>query len=514
MLMNINMDDTIVAISTPVGEGGIGIVRLSGPEAISIVRKIFRAKGGRDIKNAPNFTLHYGHIIEPDEKQQTTGGLKQSEDTYTNLKEVLGNSSEAIRPEAGTERGTRTDASAFFPRIIDEVLVTVMRAPKTYTRQDVVEINCHGGIVPLKKVMDLTLRYGARLAGPGEFTQRAFLNGRIDLCQAEAVLDVIRARTDEALSVAVAQLDGRVSDEINRIRNNLLDILAQVEAAIDFPEEDLEIYSEVDLLRKLKEIVCELNRILDTAQPGIILRQGIMAVIVGRPNVGKSSLMNAILKKDRVIVTPVPGTTRDAVEEMANIKGVPVRVVDTAGLRPTEDEVEKESVERSRSYLGLADLVLLVFDITEDLNQEDLYIIDEIKRQKKKTIVVLNKIDRPARLTIEQVQRFFEEEPVVRTSATRMDGLNRIEEAISDLVWQGKIRAKDEVLLSNMRHKEAIEKSLKNLASACGAVEEHASPEFPALDIKETLDNLGLIVGQTTTEDLLDRIFSNFCIGK
>lgn len=490
--MKINLDDTIVAISTPVGEGGIGIVRLSGPEAISIVRKIFRPRHGEDIKDVPNFTLHYGHIVGPSPK--TTGA------------------EEKAHPAPGNRQVKNTNASS--SEVIDEVLVTVMRAPRTYTRQDVVEINCHGGMVPLKKVMDLTIRYGARVARPGEFTQRAFLNGRIDLCQAEAVLDTIRAKTDEALSLAMSQLEGRLSEEINRIRDRLLDLQAQVEAAIDFPEEDIEIYSEIDLVHRLKELAFDLRHLLDTAQTGIVLRQGIMAVIVGRPNVGKSSLMNAILKQDRVIVTPIPGTTRDAIEETANIKGIPVRMVDTAGLRATEDAVEKEGVARSRSCLAVADLVLAVFDSTEDLSEEDMYIINEIKKQNKKTVVVLNKIDRPARVNVDQIKKFFDGEPIVKVSATQMVGLDQIEEAISDLIWQGRVRAKDEALLSNLRHKEAVENAHKNLLAACSAVEQRMSAEFIALDIKEALDNLGLIVGQTTTEDLIERIFSNFCIGK
>ena len=484
--MKINLEDTITAISTPLGEGGIGIVRLSGPEAITIVARIFRPKNGQDITRADSFTIHYGHIIMPPELDLPQGSVDK--DSLSSSERKGG--------------------------IIDEVLVTIMRAPRTYTRQDVVEINCHAGIVPLKKIMDLTLVCGARIAEPGEFTQRAFLNGRLDLCQAEAVLDVIQARTDEALSLAVKQLKGRLSDQINDIRDKLLDMQAQVTSAVDFPEEDLQIYSETNLGEELKEVRAKLKHILSFSQAGMILRQGIMAVILGRPNVGKSSLMNAILKQDRVIVTPVPGTTRDAIEEVANIKGIPVRIVDTAGLRSAGDQVEEHGINRAREYLAQADLVLLVFDAGQSLNQEDLDIIADVKKQKKKTIVVLNKIDQPLKLDINKLKGFLKTAPIVKTAAIKMKGINDIEDAVSALVWQGQVRAKDEVLVSNLRHKQALEQALKNLTSACSALEQKLSAEFISLDIKEALDNLGLIVGQTTTEDLLEHIFSNFCIGK
>ena len=289
---------------------------------------------------------------------------------------------------------------------------------------------------------------------------------------------------------------------------------AQVTSAVDFPEEDLQIYSETNLGEELKEVRAKLKHILSFSQAGMILRQGIMAVILGRPNVGKSSLMNAILKQDRVIVTPVPGTTRDAIEEVANIKGIPVRMVDTAGLRSAGDQVEEHGINRAREYLAQADLVLLVFDAGQSLNQEDLDIIADVKKQKKKTIVVLNKIDQPLKLDIDKLKGFLKTAPIVKTAAIKMKGINDIEDAVSALVWQGQVRAKDEVLVSNLRHKQALEQALKNLTSACSALEQKLSAEFISLDIKEALDNLGLIVGQTTTEDLLEHIFSNFCIGK
>ncbi len=517
--MKINLEDTITAISTPLGEGGIGIVRLSGPEAITIAARIFRPKNGQDITRADSFTIHYGHIIIQEKLDLNNNPVGKRKKMSGKHKKIYGVPGEEV---------------------IDEVLVTVMRAPRTYTRQDVVEINCHAGIVPLKKIMDLTLVCGARIAEPGEFTQRAFLNGRLDLCQAEAVLDVIQARTDEALSLAVKQLKGRLSDQINDIRDKLLDMQAQVTSAVDFPEEDLQIYSETNLGEELKEVMVKLKHILSFSQAGMILRQGIMAVILGRPNVGKSSLMNAILKQDRVIVTPVPGTTRDAIEEVANIKGIPVRMVDTAGLRSAGDQVEEHGINRAREYLAQADLVLLVFDAGQSLNQEDLDIIAEVKKQKKKMIIVLNKIDQPLKLDIDKLKGFFtvqeslkcfsdygksqiqviaegdflETAPIVQTSAIKMEGINDIEDAVSVLVWQGRVKAKDEVLVSNLRHKQALEQALKNLTSACSALEQKLSAEFISLDIKEALDNLGLIVGQTTTEDLLEHIFSNFCIGK
>ncbi|MCK4649237.1 tRNA uridine-5-carboxymethylaminomethyl(34) synthesis GTPase MnmE, partial [bacterium] len=337
-------DDTIVAVSTPIGEGGIGIVRLSGRDSMRIADRIFLSSDKMKPSRFKTHTVHYGHIV--DNSIQKTGDreLKKKKDKY----------------------------------VIDEVLLTVMRAPRTYTREDIVEINCHGGITALRKVLALLVKNGARLAEAGEFTKRAFLNGRLDLTQAEAVLDVIKAKTDAALKVSLNQLEGELSKEIKSTRVEIIDILADVEAEIDFTEEDIETGAERDWLKKIKGAKKRLQKLVDTYHDGTILREGITAVICGRPNVGKSSLMNLLLRKNRVIVTHIPGTTRDAIEETANIRGVPIKLVDTAGIREDKDVVEKEGIEKSHQYLSRADLALCMLDGGERLKKEDRNLLKKI----------------------------------------------------------------------------------------------------------------------------------------
>jgi len=347
-------EDTIVAISTPVGEGGIGIVRLSGKDSIKIANRIFISSDGRKVSEFKTHTIHYGYIIEKsprhqDTKSQVTG----------NRKPITVHRKPNIRQE-----------------VIDEVLLTVMKAPRTYTREDVVEINCHGGMIALRRILELIVEVGARVAEPGEFTKRAFLNGRLDLTQAEAVLDLIRAKTDVALRTSINQLEGELSREINSMRDIIIDISASMEAMIDFPEEDIEIDTTRSWLKKIKIARKKLESLRDTYHDGAILKDGIMAVICGRANVGKSSLMNLLLKRDRVIVTPIPGTTRDAIEDEVNIKGIPIRLVDTAGFGKRTGIVEKKGVEKSHLYLSNADLILCVLDGSEKLKKDDIRLLN------------------------------------------------------------------------------------------------------------------------------------------
>jgi tRNA modification GTPase len=440
-------------------------VRLSGKKAVSIADKIFVSKQKLKPFQFKSHTLNYGHIISDNKKE-----------------------------------------------IIDEVLLSVMRSPKTYTKEDIVEINCHGGIVPLKKILELVLKNGARLALPGEFTKRAFLNGRLDLAQAEAVLDIIQSKTESSLKVALNQLEGHLSKEVRQIKDEILDIYAQIEASIDFPDEDIEIFSEANILSQLKKVEKKIDALLNTAGAGLVFRQGILTVICGKPNVGKSSLLNALLRQERAIVTPIPGTTRDTIEEIVNIKGVPLRMVDTAGIAPANNLVEEEGINRSQRCLKQADLTLLVLDGSQTISKEDKKLLEQV--EKKKTVVVINKIDLPLKLKLNGYKKYLKNKKIVRISATQKKNLSSLEKAISDLVWQGKISSSDEILLSNVRHGQALREALEAIRRAEKTIKEKMSLEFVAVDIKESLDNLGLIVGETATEDLLDKIFEKFCIGK
>lgn len=464
-------NETIVAISTPIGEGGIGIVRLSGSKALSIADKIFVSKSRSKPSRFKSFTTHYGQI------------------------------------QSDTKDSKRSKAE-----IIDEVILTVMRKPKTYTREDIVEINCHSGIVPLKAILDLTIMRGARLAEPGEFTKRAFLNGRVDLTQAEAVLDIIKAKTDASLKVALSQLKGSLSQEVRRIRDNILKILVHIEASLDFPQEDIEIIVKNDLLKKVLKIKLELERLLDTASKGMIFRNGVSAVICGRRNVGKSSLLNALLRQPRAIVSSLAGTTRDSIEERLSIEGIPLTLVDTAGIAKTDNSVEKEGVNRSYNYINQADLILLVLDNGQPLLDEDKKIIEEIGS--KTTITVVNKIDLPRKINLVGLQKLLPEKRIVYISATKKVGLDSLEKMIAGVIWGGKVIPSAGALVTNLRHKNALRKSLKNIEHSIRSIKKDYSPEFIALDIGQAKDALGEIVGEVLVEDLLDKVFSEFCIGK
>jgi len=480
-MFNLNLSDTIAAISTPIGQAGIGIVRLSGKKSLSIADKIFMGKDGKKTSKFKTYTTHYGWIISQCANKPIS----------------------RLNRQIGKSANRRTE-------IIDEVILTVMRAPRSYTKEDIVEINCHSGIVPLKKILDLVLNQGARLAQPGEFTKRAFLNGRIDLAQAESVLDIIRAKTELALRVSFNQLKGDLSKQVQDLRNHLLDIIANLEASIDFPEEDVDTISYAQLLKRIEKNENALTRLLDSARGGKILREGMSVVICGRPNVGKSSLLNALLGEERAIVTPIPGTTRDTIEEIINLEGAPLKIVDTAGIIEPKDLIEKEAVQRSQKYLSSADLVLLVFDGSQRLNKDDRILINRTKD--KQTIALINKIDLKQHIDISKLKNLFKD--IVRISALKRKGLDSLRKQILKKVWGGAIISSDEVLVSNVRHEDALRKALAALLEAKDIIKSGHSLELISHCLKEAVDCLGEITGETIGEDILNRIFSDFCIGK
>lgn len=461
----ISPDDTIAAISTPAGEGGIGIVRMSGPSSCAIADKIFVSTDGKRPSEYPTYTTHYGKIRDPETSE-----------------------------------------------IADEVIVTVMRAPKSYTREDVVEINCHGGLQSVKKVFELTVRCGSRVAEPGEFTKRAFLNGRIDLTQAEAVMDVIRSKTEGSLKVAMTQLGGSLSETINGIREEILDTQTEIEAAIDFPEDDVDALDEAKLLKGIDKEIRDLKGLIGTYGGGSILREGVLAIICGKPNVGKSSLMNLLLKRDRVIVSPIPGTTRDAVEEMIDLKGIPVRLVDTAGIIDTKDTLEKEGIARSKKYLAMADIVILVLDHSVKMDEADRSIVNMTKG--KKRIIAINKTDLAKKIDVKKAEGLFKKEKVVEISVEKRKNIDLLEKEMADAIWSGDFVQGESAILSSARHKELLDKALANMLSVKKALEASEPPEIMTIDLKEAITALGLVIGKSVSDDILDRIFERFCIGK
>jgi len=456
-----NLQDTIVAISTATGEGAIGIVRLSGKKSLVIANKIFLGQGKIKPTQFKSFSMHYGKIVEKH-------------------------------------------------KIIDEVILTVMRGPKSYTKEDVVEINCHGGILSLRKILELALKHGCRLATPGEFTKRAFLNGRIDLAQAEAVIDIIRAKTDSALKISLGQLSGGLSGEINKIRQRLLDSLVVLEANIDFPEEGFADQALADLSSRLAVIEAQLKALLSSASGGRILREGLHVVICGKPNVGKSSLLNALLKKERSIVTPVAGTTRDTIEETIDIKGIPVRIVDTAGILKPRNLIESKAVRRSRNQINLADLVIILFDSGSKLDYRDRKLIKEVKN--KKVIAVINKIDLKSRIEKNEIRRAFPK--VVELAARTGRNLNQLKDALYDFVYQGKLPLPEFILVSNLRHIHALRNAQKLVSEARALLFKKLPIEFITQNLKDACVNLDKILGKNLTDDILERIFMDFCIGK
>ncbi|GIW48550.1 MAG: tRNA modification GTPase MnmE [Caloramator sp.] len=458
------LEDTIAAISTPVGEGGIGIVRMSGKDSLSILEKIFKSYKGKNVKDMKSYTMMYGFIIDPNTDEK-----------------------------------------------VDEVIISYMKAPNTYTREDIVEINCHGGVVAVKRILSLVLKNGARLAEPGEFTKRAFLNGRIDLSQAEAVIDLIRAKTSESMHIALEQSQGKLSKRIKDIMNRLLGILAHIEASVDFPEDDIENVVSSKIINDSNEIIKELEHLIKNAETGKILREGLNTSIVGKPNVGKSSLLNALLEEKRAIVTDIPGTTRDVIEEYINIRGIPVKIIDTAGIRETQDIVEKIGVEKSKEYIEKSDLILFMIDSSRPLDDEDLEIIELIKN--KKVIVVINKIDLPMELNLDIIKSNFNEENIVFASINTEKGVEDIKQKIEDFVFSGEVKSKD-IFVTNVRHKDILFKAKESILKGIETIELGLPLDIASVEYKDAYLKLGEITGDTAAEDIIDRIFSDFCIGK
>jgi tRNA modification GTPase len=458
--------DTIVAISTPMGEGAIAIVRLSGNQALPIAGRLFRSPGEKNIEEVSTHTIHYGHIVDP---------------------------------ESG--------------EVAEEVMASVMRGPKTFTREDVVEINCHGGLVSVNRVLQLCLKNGARLAEPGEFTKRAFLNGRIDLSQAEAVMDLIRAKTDRAMNVALGQMEGRLSKLIVKLRQELIETLAQIEVNIDYPEyDDVEEMTHKMLEEKAAYVRQEIKQLLQTSEQGKILREGLSTVIVGRPNVGKSSLLNSLVQENKAIVTDIPGTTRDVIEEFVNVRGVPLRLLDTAGIRETEDIVERIGVERSRKVLKEADLILLVLNYSDPLTKEDENLFSAVEGMD--VIVIVNKTDLPQAIDMERVQELAGSGNIITTSLVEEKGIGDLEQAISQLFFTGAIEAQDMTYVSNSRHIALLHQALQAIEDVISGNEMGTPIDILQIDLTRTWELLGEIIGESVQDSLITQLFSQFCLGK
>jgi len=459
-----NQEETIAAISTPFGESGIGIVRISGSSAESIAQKLFSPKKDQSYFISHHF--HYGEIIDP---------------------------------KSGNP--------------VDEVLIVLMKSPKTYTKEDIVEIHCHGGYFILQKVLELVLREGARMALPGEFTKRAFLNGRIDLTQAEAVIDLIRAKTQSSLEIANQQLRGGLYREMTQLKTRLIEHLALMEAHIDFPEEEIEPIAFEELKKDLEVMIHQMGGWINSYEEGRVFRDGISCAIVGKTNVGKSSLLNVLLKEERAIVTPIPGTTRDVIEEVLNIYGIPVRLMDTAGLRKPADSIEQEGVRRAKERVADSDFVLLMLDGSRELDGDDFDIFGETTG--KKRVVIINKNDLPLKIPVVEVKSRFKDDPIVLISALKNEGIDDLKRTIYTSLVHREVRATPEhLIVANIRHKKALTQVRDNLSNAKKGLEEGTSLEFTAFEIRSALEALGEMVGETTTEEILIRIFEQFCIGK
>lgn len=455
--------DTITAISTPTGEGAIAIVRLSGQRSVEISNKVF---SGKDLTKVSSHTIHYGRLIDPETDQ-----------------------------------------------VAEEVMISVMRAPKTFTREDVVEINCHGGMVSVNRVLQIILNEGARLAEPGEFTKRAFLNGRIDLSQAEAVMDLIRAKTDKAMTVALNQIDGRLSKLIRGLRQELLETVAHVEVNIDYPEyDDVEEMSHEVMAEKTKEVHLEIISLLKVAKQGKILREGISTGIIGRPNVGKSSLMNTLVQEAKAIVTEIPGTTRDTIEEYVNVRGVPLRLVDTAGIRETDDIVERMGVERSRKVLSDSDLILFMLNYNEPLTEEDINLFSAVKGLEY--IVIINKSDLDQKLDMNKVADLAKGKPIITTSLLEEKGIDDLEQAIASIFFTGELEIGDLTYVSNARHINLLNQAKKSLEDAMDSLELGMPLDLVQIDVTRTWELLGEIIGDTASDGLINQLFSQFCLGK
>lgn len=456
--------DTIAAISTAVGEGGIAIIRVSGPDAIEGTARIFRSR--TDLRDAATHTVHYGHIIDPKSGEQ-----------------------------------------------VEEVIVTVMRGPRSFTAEDVVEINAHGGVVAVKKVLDqVLLQEGMRIAEPGEFTKRAFLNGRIDLMQAEAVIDLIRSKSDRAFSVARKQAEGTLSKRIKALRQTVIELLAHIEVNIDYPEHDVEDLTSAYIREQSGSALEEIGKLLKTANEGKILREGIMTAIVGRPNVGKSSLLNMLAQENKAIVTDIPGTTRDVIEEYVTLNNIPLRLLDTAGIRETSDVVERIGVERSHNALEEADLILFVLNNNEPMHEDDRTLLEKMKD--RQLILIINKSDLESKLDMDEIEEHIDEERIVRMSVLEEDGLDRLEKAISKLFFEGQLDSGDLTYVSNVRHISLLRRAQQSLIDAIDASNVGIPIDLIQIDVRSAWESLGEILGDEVGDSLIDQIFSQFCLGK
>ncbi len=457
--------DTIAAIATAPGEGSIGIIRVSGADAVQIVAELFKKSNGICLTQVSNYTINYGHFTDG-----------------------LGNT-------------------------IDECLVSVMRGKKTFTGEDVVEVNCHGGFLPMQRVLEAIIRMGVRPAEPGEFTKRAFLNGRIDLIQAESIIDIIRAKTDEGLNVAIDQLKGKLSQQINNMRSELLGLLAVFEANIDFPEEDVPPVEYSKVSTEIQLLADKTASLIDSWHSGKIIRDGLKTAIIGKPNVGKSSLLNVLLREERAIVTDIPGTTRDTIEEVINLDGIPLRIIDTAGIRDSDDLVEQMGIAKSMELLDQADLILLVVDATDQIGAADTKMFELVKD--KQVLVLLNKTDLVVKEdTVMQVNSCFNKDSIISISAKEELGIEELTKSIKNLIFKGNISVNNQLTLTNSRHYIALVKANDHLNNLLDGLKEELPVDFLTIDLTSAYHYLGEILGETIGEDILDRIFSEFCIGK
>ena len=454
---------TIVSISTAPGVGGIGIIRMSGENTFKVLDKIFVQKNPKDINEIQGYTIKYGHIIDEE-------------------------------------------------KIIDEVLVSYFKAPKSYTTEDMCEINTHGGIVVMRKILDLCLKNGADLAEPGEFTKRAFLGGRIDLSQAESIIDIINAKSDREAKEGIKQLEGFLSEKINDIKNDLLEIMTNIEVSIDYPEYDTPDITNNDILKTIENTRNKLDILRKSFDNGKIIKQGIKTVIIGKPNAGKSSLLNAILKEDRAIVTEIEGTTRDTIEEFVNINGIPLNLIDTAGIREAKDEVEMIGIEKSKKLANDADLIIAIFDSSKELSKEDLEIVDIIKN--KKTIIILNKIDLKQIITHENPKLESFKENIINMSTKNKIGLEELFKKITALFNLNEINLDNDIVITNERHKNLISKAIENLNKAEDILKQGMPVDIIAISLKDVLSNLGAITGEEAGEEIINEIFARFCLGK
>ncbi|MFD1992011.1 tRNA uridine-5-carboxymethylaminomethyl(34) synthesis GTPase MnmE [Paenibacillus nicotianae] len=457
------ISDTIAAISTAVGEAGIAVIRVSGPQSIGEVDQLFRGK--QKLVDADSHTVHYGYIIDPDSGEK-----------------------------------------------MEEVLVTIMRAPRSFTTEDVVEISSHGGVVSVRRLMELLLQQQIRIAEPGEFTKRAFLNGRIDLSQAEGVIDLIRSKSDKAFSVALRQVEGKLSRQIKPLQQILIEMVAHIEVNIDYPEHDVESVTSDFIKQKSMEVIGGIDELLRTANEGKILREGITTAIVGRPNVGKSSLLNTLAQDNRAIVTDIPGTTRDVIEEFVTINNIPLKLLDTAGIRETIDVVEKIGVERSRTAVSEADLILLVLNHNEALHEDEIQLLEQLKD--RQVIIIVNKMDLYRQLDLVKLEEYFPKESIVTMSVKEQKGIDKLEEAISTLFFGGKLESADLTYVSNVRHIALLKQAKRSLQDAYQASDEMIPIDLIQIDVRLAWEQLGEIIGDSAPDSLIDQIFSQFCLGK